>query len=334
MPKLCKRGIDSAKKKFKVYPSAYANAYASKVCKGKAKDHQGNIKIDIQYVRKLNNAGKGKGKVGLTRWFKEKWVNVCEVDSVGNYKTCGRQYATKKAKDYPFCRPLKRISKSTPKTVGEFSKSELKKLCKKKRSKRQGIRGKPTFIQTSSVNSNKSKKSKIRRKSRKSKRKSRKTKRNIKRKSRKSKSRKSRKRVASKKVQSSFKWISLSTANAYKNYAKEREVSKVARGEQKSSQTALGFMQAYNKAKGKREIMRNFSVKKTTPGNPGKDQTWAQRRNAFCKRHTAQQSSQKDPPLETKGKYKGLPTRRETGKIMWACSSLSESKLKNLLKKM
>lgn len=39
--KLCKRGKSAAKAKFDVYPSAYANAYASKVCAGKAKDHKG-----------------------------------------------------------------------------------------------------------------------------------------------------------------------------------------------------------------------------------------------------------------------------------------------------
>ena len=34
MGKLCPRGKAAAKRKFKVYPSAYANAYGVKVCKG------------------------------------------------------------------------------------------------------------------------------------------------------------------------------------------------------------------------------------------------------------------------------------------------------------
>tara|TARA_S200002703_G_scaffold6554_1_gene7146 strand:+ start:43 stop:225 length:183 start_codon:yes stop_codon:yes gene_type:complete len=37
MTKLCPRGKAAAKRKFKVYPSAYANAYASKICAGKIK---------------------------------------------------------------------------------------------------------------------------------------------------------------------------------------------------------------------------------------------------------------------------------------------------------
>jgi hypothetical protein len=35
MAKLCPRGKAAAKAKFKVYPSAYANMYASAVCSGK-----------------------------------------------------------------------------------------------------------------------------------------------------------------------------------------------------------------------------------------------------------------------------------------------------------
>ena len=35
MAKLCPRGKAAAKRKFKVYPSAYANMYASAVCSGK-----------------------------------------------------------------------------------------------------------------------------------------------------------------------------------------------------------------------------------------------------------------------------------------------------------
>ena len=35
MAKLCAKGKAAAKKKFKVYPSAYANMYGSAVCSGK-----------------------------------------------------------------------------------------------------------------------------------------------------------------------------------------------------------------------------------------------------------------------------------------------------------
>jgi hypothetical protein len=46
---------------------------------------------------------------GLTRWFKENWVDV----KTG--KPCGRQKGEKRG--YPACRPSKRVSSKTPKTT-------------------------------------------------------------------------------------------------------------------------------------------------------------------------------------------------------------------------
>ena len=48
MTKLCPRGNAAAKRKFKVYPSAYANAYASKICAGKIKDPSGVKRKDFR----------------------------------------------------------------------------------------------------------------------------------------------------------------------------------------------------------------------------------------------------------------------------------------------
>ena len=57
MTKLCPRGKAAAKRKFKVYPSAYANAYASKICAGKIKDPSGVKRKDF---RGPKPASKGK----------------------------------------------------------------------------------------------------------------------------------------------------------------------------------------------------------------------------------------------------------------------------------
>jgi len=67
MTKLCARGKAAAKRKFKVYPSAYANAYASKICAGKIKDPSGTKKKDwgpkkasegaIMNMKKLSKGG-------------------------------------------------------------------------------------------------------------------------------------------------------------------------------------------------------------------------------------------------------------------------------------
>ena len=48
MTKLCPRGKRAAKANFKVYPSAYANAYASKICAGKIKDPSGVKRKDFR----------------------------------------------------------------------------------------------------------------------------------------------------------------------------------------------------------------------------------------------------------------------------------------------
>ena len=57
MTKLCPRGKSAAKRKFKVYPSAYANAYASKICAGKIKDPSGVKRKDFKGRKKAAGGG-------------------------------------------------------------------------------------------------------------------------------------------------------------------------------------------------------------------------------------------------------------------------------------
>ncbi len=63
MTKLCKRGKEAAKKKFKVYPSAYANAYASKICAGKIKDPSGVKRKDFKGPKPVKLGGEMKRTV-------------------------------------------------------------------------------------------------------------------------------------------------------------------------------------------------------------------------------------------------------------------------------
>lgn len=51
MGKLCARGKAAAKRKYKVYPSAYANGYAVQVCKGTKPDSSGNKKTASGYKK-------------------------------------------------------------------------------------------------------------------------------------------------------------------------------------------------------------------------------------------------------------------------------------------
>ena len=66
---------------------------------------------------------------GLTRWFKENWVDV----KTG--KPCGRKKGEKRG--YPACRPKKRVSSKTPKTVGEMSASEKARFKREKTSSKK-----------------------------------------------------------------------------------------------------------------------------------------------------------------------------------------------------
>mgnify|MGYP003652984557 CR=1 FL=1 len=63
MTKLCARGKAAAKKKFKVYPSAYANAYASKICAGKAKDPSGLRRKDFKGPKPVGKVVGGEAKI-------------------------------------------------------------------------------------------------------------------------------------------------------------------------------------------------------------------------------------------------------------------------------
>ena len=66
---------------------------------------------------------------GLTRWFKEKWVDV----KTG--KPCGRSKGESRA--YPACRPSKRVSSKTPKTASEMSASEKARFKREKTSSKK-----------------------------------------------------------------------------------------------------------------------------------------------------------------------------------------------------
>lgn len=82
----------------------------------------------------------------LRRWFKEKWVDVSRKDKDGKHPPCGRGEAKTDSKGYPKCRPSKKVSKDTPKTSRSMSPKEKKAATRRKRSKPQGVGGKPTIV--------------------------------------------------------------------------------------------------------------------------------------------------------------------------------------------
>jgi hypothetical protein len=86
-------------------------------------------KEDLNYINESIENGEVL-KEDLNRWFKEKWVDVSKKVN-GKHPPCGR----KKAADgsYPKCRPSKKVSKETPKTVNSYSKKEKKAMTNQKR---------------------------------------------------------------------------------------------------------------------------------------------------------------------------------------------------------
>jgi hypothetical protein len=83
MTKLCPRGKAAAKRKFKVYPSAYANAYASKICAGKIKDPSGVKRKDFKGPKRA------MGGVIDFNTISQKRKKVSNMNKGGMARACG-----------------------------------------------------------------------------------------------------------------------------------------------------------------------------------------------------------------------------------------------------
>ena len=72
-------------------------------------------------------------KQGLQRWFEEDWMRIGK-DGKATKKPCGRSQEEMEDKVRKgLCRPVKRITKETPKTAKELGKKELKDRYKRKK---------------------------------------------------------------------------------------------------------------------------------------------------------------------------------------------------------
>ena len=136
MAKLCAKGKAAAKRKFDVYPSAYANMYSSAVCSGKVKPG-GKKKTKKKKKLKVKRASTGGG---LRKWVDEKWVDIGAPKKNGKYQPCGRKSTKKTKRKYPKCVPLAKAQR--------MSKSQKTSAVKRKRARPQGVGGKPTNVKT------------------------------------------------------------------------------------------------------------------------------------------------------------------------------------------
>ena len=81
-------------------------------------------------MRFVHKSRKRSSKSGLSRWFAEKWIDVCKLP---NIVTCGRKSARSSKRKYPYCRPMYKVSYKSPTTARSLSRSEIRKRCSSKR---------------------------------------------------------------------------------------------------------------------------------------------------------------------------------------------------------
>ena len=146
--KLCARGVSSAKSKYDVYPSAYANGHAVQVCKGDVAGLDGNKRCSGSYCSGKTNESWSPEMAqdldsfhdieiheDLAVWFGTKkkskgtkqpqgpWVNICRKKEGGGHPECGRSDSDKGG--YPVCR-----AKSVAANMSQESKDSA---CRRKR---------------------------------------------------------------------------------------------------------------------------------------------------------------------------------------------------------
>ena len=78
---------------------------------------------------------------GLKKWFDQKWVDIGSKRKDGSYAPCGRsKLAADQKRKYPKCVPAAKAARMTD--------SQRRSAVARKRSKAQGVGGKPTNVRT------------------------------------------------------------------------------------------------------------------------------------------------------------------------------------------
>ena len=81
------------------------------------------------------------GHKGLAKWFKQDWVDIGSKKKGGGFAKCGRsKLKAYRKRKYPKCVPAAKAARMT--------ESQRRSAVKRKRSKPQGVGGKPTNVKT------------------------------------------------------------------------------------------------------------------------------------------------------------------------------------------
>lgn len=86
-----------AKRKFDVYPSAYANGWI------------------VQEYKRRGGRYRGKSEFSLKKWFAEDWVDISRPKEGGGFEPCGRPDASEGA--YPKCVPASKAARMTQEEI-------------------------------------------------------------------------------------------------------------------------------------------------------------------------------------------------------------------------
>ena len=82
----------------------------------------------------------GMKKGGLKDWFAQKWVDIGSKKKGGGFRECGRKSASGSKRKYPKCVPAAKAASMTD--------SQRRSAVARKRSRAQGVGGKPTNVKT------------------------------------------------------------------------------------------------------------------------------------------------------------------------------------------
>ena len=128
-----------------------------------------------------------------------------------------------------------------------------------------------------------------------------------------------------------WNYLKLDVINKMELLAEHYNISKKARGLEKSNKSDKGFLEIYREVNGNIKALRNYPIKKTKP----QGQTWDKHRNDYCKRRYSMIKHHKNKLYNENG----LPTKLHTNMIMWGCSpdvkniTKLSKKIKKILKK-
>lgn len=134
-----KKAIKKANDTYGTKSSIYRSSYIVKTYKDLGGKIRGSLKKSPRGSTKKSPRGSTKSpksspKKGLSRWFKEEWVQVVPYLEKKNKKECGGEKVGKRVGKA--CRPLHRITNDTPITISELlkihSKEDILHVAKQK----------------------------------------------------------------------------------------------------------------------------------------------------------------------------------------------------------